>query len=264
MLNKSHLDKPSGALGAVGTKDSPVDADKALYRDSASSDALVTSTWAQIKAFLKTYFDTLYNLYVHPNHSGDVTSVGDGATVIGAGKVTLAMMANMATARLLGRNTAEVGVPEVISDIPTDITIGSKYIYRAEGTDIPVTDGGTGASNVAGARKNLGIKGNLYYNIGRPRICNLALTDADLKGFQGGFTDGRYGYFVPYSFGKVARVDLNDFSTVSVLNLASTDADLKGFIGGFTDGRYGYFVPYNNGAYFGKVARLYMNFGGGL
>ena len=32
------------------------------------------------------------NLYVHPNHSGDVTSTGDGATVIGAGKVTDAMM----------------------------------------------------------------------------------------------------------------------------------------------------------------------------
>lgn len=33
------------------------------------------------------------NNYTHPNHSGDVTSTGDGATVIGAGKVTDAMMA---------------------------------------------------------------------------------------------------------------------------------------------------------------------------
>jgi len=82
-----------------------------------------------------------------------------------------------------------------------------------------------------------------------------------LKGFWGGFTDGRYGYFVPrYNgtayFGKVARVDLSDFSTVSVLDLTTIDADLKGFHGGFTDGRYGYFVPYYNDAYFGKVARI--------
>jgi len=90
-------------------------------------------------------------------------------------------------------------------------------------------------------------------------VLDLTTTDADLKGFWGGFTDGRYGYFVPYYIGtfsgKVARVDLSDFSTVSVLDLTTTDADLKGFRGGFTDGRYGYFVPRYNGSYFGKVAR---------
>ena len=48
------------ALGAVGSKNPPIDADKAIYRDSTASDALVTSTWTQVKAFLKTYFDTLY------------------------------------------------------------------------------------------------------------------------------------------------------------------------------------------------------------
>ena len=73
--------------------------------------------------------------YTHPNHSGDVTSVGDGAQTIGAGKVlagmlatdavetakikdaavTLAKMANMATESLLGRDTAGAGVPEVLS-----------------------------------------------------------------------------------------------------------------------------------------------------
>ena len=48
------------ALGAVGTKNPPIDADLALYRDSTAANALVTSTWTQVKAFLKTYFDTLY------------------------------------------------------------------------------------------------------------------------------------------------------------------------------------------------------------
>merc|ERR1711918_195913 len=54
----------------------------------------------------------------------------------------------------------------------------------------------------------------------------------------------------------MGRVDLSDFSTVSVLDLTDTDSDLKGFGGGFTDGSYGYFVPDNNGAYSGKVARV--------
>jgi len=48
------------------------------------------------------------NLYVHPNHSGDVTSTGDGAQVI--------------------------------------VSMAGKYIYRADGTDVPIADGGTGQS----------------------------------------------------------------------------------------------------------------------
>ena len=57
---KRHTQGTDVALGALGTKNPPIDADKAVYRDSTSADALVTSTWSQIKAFLKTYFDTLY------------------------------------------------------------------------------------------------------------------------------------------------------------------------------------------------------------
>jgi len=110
-----HTQGTDTALGAVGTKNPPIDADKVLYRDSAAADVLVTSTWTQVKAFLKTYFDTLYNLYVHPNHTGAVTSVADGATTITDKAVTLAKMNDMATASLLGRNTAATGVPEVLS-----------------------------------------------------------------------------------------------------------------------------------------------------
>jgi len=51
----------SPTLGVIGgTKNPPIDADKVIYQDSTAADGLVTSTWAQVKAFLKTYFDTLY------------------------------------------------------------------------------------------------------------------------------------------------------------------------------------------------------------
>jgi hypothetical protein len=51
-----------------------------------------------------------------PAFTGDVTtSAGAVATTIANGAVTLAKMANMATASLLGRNTAGTGVPEVLS-----------------------------------------------------------------------------------------------------------------------------------------------------
>lgn len=61
--------------------------------------------------------------YTHPNHTGDVTSVGDGPQTIADEAVTLAKMADMATASYLGRITAATGVPEVLSkaDVQDDL-----------------------------------------------------------------------------------------------------------------------------------------------
>jgi len=59
-VSLKHTQGTDTALGAVGTKNPPIDADLALYRDSTAANVLVTSTWTQVKAFLKTYFDTLY------------------------------------------------------------------------------------------------------------------------------------------------------------------------------------------------------------
>jgi hypothetical protein len=66
-----HTQNTDTALGILGTKNPPIDADKAIYRDSVVGDALVTSTWAQVKAFLKTYFDGLYG-----TGSGNITANG--------------------------------------------------------------------------------------------------------------------------------------------------------------------------------------------
>lgn len=55
------------------------------------------------------------NAYVHPNHSGDVTSVADGAQTIANAAVTNAKMANMAAKTLKGRNTSSTGAPEDVT-----------------------------------------------------------------------------------------------------------------------------------------------------
>ena len=81
----------ASSIVGVADKATPVDADSLGIIDSAAASVLKELTWANVKATLKTYFDTLYNLYSHPNHSGDVTSVGDGATTIAAGAVDIAM-----------------------------------------------------------------------------------------------------------------------------------------------------------------------------
>jgi hypothetical protein len=96
---------------------------------------------------------------------------------------------------------------------------------------------------------------------------NLADTSTNLMGFQGGFSDGSFGYLVPYTknngghHGYVARVSLSDFSSssVSYLNLADINTNLIGFSGGFTDGTFGYFMPHYNGVRHGYIARVSLS-----
>jgi hypothetical protein len=92
-------------------------------------------------------------------------------------------------------------------------------------------------------------------------VLDLTATNASLKGFAGGFTDGRYAYLAPNNngaaHGLVPRIDLTNFSTVDVITLTNTKAYLKGFLGAFTDGNgNGFFVPNNNGAVFGAVPAI--------
>ena len=69
------------------------------------------------------------NNYVHPNHSGDVTSVADGATTIVANAVTNAKLADVPTATLKGRTTAATGDPE-------DLTVAqAKTLLNLAGTN---------------------------------------------------------------------------------------------------------------------------------
>lgn len=60
---------------------------------------------------------------------GDITaSAGGTVLTIDAGTVTLAKMANMATASILGRNTAGTGVPEVLSAATALSLIGAQAL----------------------------------------------------------------------------------------------------------------------------------------
>lgn len=53
-------------------KTTPVDADTALINDSAASGAVKKLTWANLKATLKTYFDTLYQAALTFTGTGNV------------------------------------------------------------------------------------------------------------------------------------------------------------------------------------------------
>ena len=55
--------------------------------------------------------DFLDGGYIHPNHTGDVTSAGDGATTISANAVTNSKLADMPADTLKGNNTASPADP---------------------------------------------------------------------------------------------------------------------------------------------------------
>lgn len=60
VYSKAESDGRVGAVLNTTAKATLVDADRVFGGDSAASNGPVYWTWAQIKAFLKTYFDTLY------------------------------------------------------------------------------------------------------------------------------------------------------------------------------------------------------------
>ena len=138
------------------------------------------------------------NNYVHPNHSGDVTSAADGAMTIANNAVTNAKAADMATATLKGRLTAATGDPEDLTGMQATTLLdpftsalkgltpasggGTANFLRADGTwAAPGGGGGGGAPggatgqvqfNAAGA---FGGAGNVEISGGHLKL--LAATD---------------------------------------------------------------------------------------
>ena len=61
------------SIHGATAKTTPVDADALPLIDSAASNGLKKVTWANVKATLKTYFDTLYSTFTNPmSASGDI------------------------------------------------------------------------------------------------------------------------------------------------------------------------------------------------
>jgi len=67
------------AIHAATAKTTPADADEFPLADSAASYILKKLTWTNIKATLKTYFDTLYSAIAH-THTGTYAPAAEGVT----------------------------------------------------------------------------------------------------------------------------------------------------------------------------------------
>ena len=88
---------------------------KTAYESNSDTNAFTDAEKSKL-----TNIEANANNYSHPNHSGDVTSVGDGAITIANDAVTFAKMQNINTAKVIGRTTASSGDPEEVSILDED------------------------------------------------------------------------------------------------------------------------------------------------
>jgi hypothetical protein len=162
-----------------------------IGRATASTGVPEAMTATQVRTMINVADGA--NAYVHPNHSGDVTSAADGATTIANNavtttkiadsNVTLAKIANIATARLLGRTTASAGVVEELTSADSFVTDASTTAKGKVELAI-ASEVNTGTSETlavtpdALAGSNLGIR-YLSFNLNG----TTALT-TDAKGYQ--------------------------------------------------------------------------------
>jgi hypothetical protein len=128
------------------------------------------------------------NLYVHPNHSGDVTSVADGATTIGNGVVTNVKLATVSTATIKGRATAGSGAPEDLTaaQVRTILNVAdgaNAYVHPNHSGD--ATSAGDGAITLAtvataGTYRSVTIdaKGRVTSGTNPTTLAGYGITDA--------------------------------------------------------------------------------------
>ena len=106
--------------------------DRILGRDSAGAGVVEEIAPAALRTMINVADGA--NAYSHPNHTGDVTSLADGATTIADEAVTFAKMQHINQNIILGRSTANAGDVEALSK--SDVL-----------TILNVADGATAYSN---------------------------------------------------------------------------------------------------------------------
>ncbi len=156
----------SGAVDSVSNSDGTLTISPTTGNVIASLNLGNANTWTAVQSFPASGVKileggsspTLYGIfavddlsssnktYTFPDASGTV-ALGTGS----ANQVAYWSNTNTLSGITSANNgvlvTNASGVPSIATDIPTAVTIGGAYIYRVGGTDVAVSDGGTGKSS---------------------------------------------------------------------------------------------------------------------
>lgn len=112
-----------------------------LGRDSAGAGVIEEITPANLRTMINVADGA--NNYSHPNHSGDVTSTGDGATTITAGAVTTAKIAASAV------TNAKMAANSVDSDQYVDGSIDAAHLASNSVTNAKIASGAVDTGELA-------------------------------------------------------------------------------------------------------------------
>ncbi len=185
------VDVTGGSGGGVTNLTYSSASSSGTVNSDTGTDAIIPAATTSIAGLLtsadKTKLDgiaTGANLYVHPNHSGDVTSVADGATTISANAVTFAKFQQISTATLLGRSTAGTGNVEAIT-LGAGLTLSAGVLSSTVGT---VTSVGITGTDFTIGSSPITTSGTISLAIANNVVTNAKLAQAPANTLKGNNT----------------------------------------------------------------------------
>jgi len=208
-----------GGGGATNLTFSRTATSVTVVSDTGTDATLPAATTTQagvLTASDKLKLDGLTN-YVHPNHSGDVTSTGDGATVITDNAVSNLKLADMVANTIKVRNASTAGDP-------TDMIVGTDSLVGRNAGNITNITLGT----------NLSMTGNVLNAAGGSGATNLAYTASPTDGTvtSDTGTDATVLARTGVNAGLMLPGDVSDIADLTTLSgVASNSTNLGTFTG---------------------------------
>lgn len=147
-LNENFTELYTGAETVAATeKATPVDADVVPIQDSAASFIKKKVTWANIKATLKSYFDTLYSTIASATQIAGVNNqVGTTYTLVLSDAGKIVRCANVAAVTVTVPPNSDVAIP-----VNTTLTIEQSdvgVVTAAEGVGVTLNALDSGLSTM--------------------------------------------------------------------------------------------------------------------